>query len=221
MNNIIDLTYEIEEGMTTFGAYWHIPVKITQLGRHETEGRETRKLEMSTHTGTHVDSPLHFIKGGKSIDKISLYKLIGPVTIVDYSHLNKNEMVTEEMLSKIQITPRMLFKFGWGKNWKTDKFYKDYPFFSTEAAEYLVGQGVELLAMDIPSPDDSRINIPEVICTDKDSPVHKIILSNNIVMVEYVANLDKVSELTGWNIAVLPLKVKGSDGSPARVCIYK
>ena len=222
MSIIVDLTYNIEEGMTTFNAPWHPPVSITQLGRHGFEGRETRKVAFGTHTGTHIDAPLHFINGGKSIEKIPLDKLIGEVTIVDFSHLRDNEAVTKKMLRDITITKRMLFKFGWGKCWNTKKFYQDYPFFSKEAAEYLVSQNVELIAMDTPSPDDSRINLREdVLGGDKDSPIHKIFLSNEVTLVEYVANLDKVNDYNGWNIIALPLRIKGADGSPARVCIYK
>ena len=221
-SRILDLTYDLEEDMITSNASWHSPVSITQLGRHGFEGRETRKVAFGTHTGTHIDAPLHFIKGGKSIEKIPLDKLIGEVTIVDFSHLRVNEAVMKKMLKDITITKRMLFKFGWGKYWNTQKFYHNYPFFSKEAAEYLVSQNVELIAMDTPSPDDSRIKLSgEVLGSDKDSPIHKIFLSNGVILVEHVANLDKVNDYNGWNIIVLPLRIKGADGSPARVCISK
>ena len=222
MNEIIDLTYDLEEGMITFKASWHPHVSITQLGRHHFEGRETREITFGTHTGTHVDAPLHFVNGGKSIEKIPLDKLMGKVTIVDFSSLEDNQAVTKDMLTDIPITKRMLFKFGWGKCWNTKKFYQNYPFFSKEAAEYLVFRNVELIAMDTPSPDDSRIELSgEVLGSDKDSPIHKIFLSNEVILVEYVANLDKVNDYNGWNIIAMPLRIKGADGSPARVCIYK
>lgn len=216
-NKIIDLTYDIEEGMTTFNAPWHPIVSITQLGRIGLEGRETRKISFGTHTGTHVDAPLHFIKNGKSIDEIPLDKLIGKVNIVDYLHLKDNEAVTKEMLREVAISERMLFKFGWGKYWGSKKYYMDYPFFTKEAADYLVSKGVCLIGCDTPSLDDSRIKPGG----DEDSPVHKIFLENDVILVEYVANLEMVNDYEGWNIIVMPLKLEGADGSPARVCIYK
>lgn len=222
MREIIDLTYNIKEGMTTFGAPWHPPVEITQLGRHGFEGRETRKFTLGTHTGTHIDAPLHFVYGGKSIDSLPLKKLVGKVTIIDYSDLGKNEGVTMEMLENVSVSERMLFKFGWGKYWGNKKFYKDYPFFSKEAAEYLISNNVEMVAMDTPSPDDSRIKLSgEALGTEIDSPIHKIFLSNGVVLVEYIANLDKIFDYEGWNIVALPLKIEGADGSPARICIYR
>src|SRR5574337_1838289 len=180
--DIIDLSYNIEEGMITFNAPWHPVVYIKQLGRITFEGRETREISFGTHTGTHIDAPLHFIKGGKSVDYIPLQKLVGEVTIIDFSHLKENEAVTSEMLSKINITRKMIFKFGWGKHWGDKKFYKDYPYFTRDAANFLVSKKVELIAFDIPSPDDSRIEIG----VDEDSPIHKILLSNEIILVEYV-----------------------------------
>ena len=222
MDSIIDLTYNIEEGMATFSAHWHIPVEITQLGRHSFEGRETRKITFGTHTGTQVDAPLHFIKGGTSIENIPLNKLMGPVSIIDFSHLGSNGIVTREMLESITLKKKIIFKFGWGKYWNTKKLYQDYPFFSKEAAEYLVSIGVEMVAIDTPSPDDSRIRLQgEILGSSQDSPIHKIFLGNGVIIVEYLANLNDVNDYSGWNIIAFPLRIKGADGSPARICIYK
>lgn len=203
--------------MLTFNAPWHPLVSIKQLGRIAVEGRESRKISFGTHTGTHVDAPLHFIKNGKSIEKIPLQKLLGEITIIDYSHLKKNDNVTKEMLNKIKITKKMLFKFGWGKYWGTKKFYVDYPHFTTDAAEYLVSKKVQLIGYDIPSPDNSRTKLGSV----EDSKIHKILLKNDVILVEYLANLDNVKEYDGWNIVVMPLRIVGADGSPARVLIFK
>lgn len=61
LEKIVDLTHSIKEGMTTFDAHWHPFVSIKQIGRIGFEGRETREITFGTHTGTHVDAPLHFI----------------------------------------------------------------------------------------------------------------------------------------------------------------
>ncbi len=219
---IIDLTYEIVEDMSIFNAPWHPNISIVQLGRIETEGRETRRICLGTHTGTHMDAPLHFIKNGESIDKIPLDKLIGDVTIVDFSYLENNKPVTKEMLTKIEICSKMIFKFGWGKNWKTKDFFNNYPFFSISAVNYLISQKIEVLGMDTPSPDDSRINIHDKnLDRNADSPIHKLLLSHGIIIIEYIANLDIVKDYHGWNLIALPLKIKGADGSPVRICIYR
>lgn len=214
---IIDLTYPIEKGMLTFNAHWHPSVSIEQLGRIDVEGRESRKIVFGTHTGTHVDAPLHFIRNGRSIDQIPIEKMFGEITIIDFSYLDENSAITKDMLEGKKITTKMLFKFGWGKHWTHKKFYQDYPYFTKEAAEFLISKNVELLSYDTPSPDDSRIKLG----SERDSEIHKIFLKNNIILVEYLANLDKIQEYEGWNISVNPLMIKGGDGSPARVYLFK
>ena len=219
---IIDLTYDIEENMSIFDAPWHAKVSITQLGRINYEGRETRLVCMGTHSGTHIDAPLHFIAGGNTIDAIPLSRLIGDVTIVDFSGLQGHGPVTCGMLEHITITKRMIFKFGWGKHWKTKQFFKGYPYFTREAAEYLISKKIELLGMDTPSPDDSGINVCDPhLERHKDSPVHKLLLSQGVIIIEYLANLNTVNHLEGWTLLALPLKIKGADGAPSRVCIYR
>lgn len=217
LTEIIDLSYEINEGMITFSANWHPLVSIKQLGRIDVEGRETREISFGTHTGTHIDAPLHFIRGGKTIDEIPLESLVGEITIVDFSNLTKNEPITKDMLENHTISTKMLFRFGWGKFWGTKQFYHEYPFFTKEAAEFLVSKNVKLLAYDTPSPDDSRTKLG----SPEDSQIHKIFLKNNIILVEYVSNLDKIYDLTNWKIFALPMKIRGADGSPARVLLYK
>jgi len=203
--------------MLKFDALWHPEVSVEQLARIDIEGRESRKLILGTHTGTHVDAPLHFIENGRSIDEIPLEKLMGKVNIVNFSNLKKDEIITKEMLKSETITKRMIFKFDWGKYWGDKNFYKHYPHFSKEAAEFLISKGIELLGYDTPSPDDSTIKLG----SERDSEIHKLFLGKNIVLVEYLANLEKVTDFYGWNICVNPLKIKGGDGSPARVYLFK
>ncbi|MGD0534561.1 MAG: cyclase family protein [Methanoregula sp.] len=218
---IIDLAYEIEEKMSIFDAPWHAPVTITQMGRIDCEGRETRRVCLGTHAGTHMDAPLHFIPGGDPVGRIPLEKLIGPVTIVDLTHLGKNGVVTREMLADITVTERMIFYFGWGRHWKTPQFFHDYPWISPGAADYLISNKIVFLGMDTPSPDDSRINIRDPgLDRACDSPVHKLLLGNRIVLVEYLAHLDRVKG-SGWNLAAFPLNIRGADGSPVRVCLFR
>lgn len=222
ITKIIDLTHNIEEKMITFNAPWHSRVFIDQLGKHAKEGRETRRITFGTHTGTHMDAPLHFVKCGRSIEKVPLDLLIGEVTIVDFSFLKQNEAVTKSRLNNLCITKRMLFSFGWGKYWNTKRFYQGYPFFTQEAAQYLVSKGVKLVGMDTPSPEDSRISLrKDFLGGEQDSPAHKIFLKNNVILIEYIANLDKIRDYKDWSIIALPLRIKGVDGSPVRVCIYK
>jgi arylformamidase len=216
MNEIVDLTHMINENMITYPTPWHPKVSIQRLGKIEEVGRNTRKITLGTHTGTHIDAPLHFIQDGNSIEKIPLQKIVGDVTIIDFSNLKENTAIEKEMLMELKITKKMIFRFGWQKFWNTEKFYKNYPFFTTDAANYLVSNGIELIGYDTPSPDDSNMDVDEV-----DSPIHKIFLGNGVVLLEYLANLDKINGLENWNLVVAPMKIEGSDGAPSRVFVFR
>jgi len=210
---VIDLSYPIEEGMLTFPAHWHTPVEVSILGRHNLEGRETRKVTLSTHTGTHVDAPLHFITNGDSVDNIDLNKFVGKAKLIDVSNIKEVKIShIEDKLDK--NIKKYVFRFGWGKFWNTKKFYEDWPFFSEEVIKFLAYEiNIEFLGIDTPSPDSPNHGLGSV----KDSPNHKILLSRGIVICEYMANLEKLNTEYFFLVA-LPLKIKGADGAPAR-CI--
>mgnify|MGYP001252669221 CR=1 FL=1 len=98
----------------------------------------------------------------------------------------------------------MVFRFGWQKFWNKKEFYENHPYFSEDAASYLVANGVELVGYDTPSPDGSKKRDDGI-----DSPIHKIFLKNEVVLLEYLANLDELKNLEGWKIVVAPMKIEG------------
>jgi arylformamidase len=211
---IIDLSLPIEEGMMTFPTHWHPVVEITILGRHGIEGRETRKLVLGTHIGTHADAPRHFVPGGCTIDEVPLESLIGPATVADFTRCNPlHEIDTPELQQKLRgkIPIRLILRTGWSEYFGNMKFYNEYPFLSENAALWLVENGVRLIAMDTPSPD----NPTHSRGTPKDSPNHKVLLGAGVVLVEYLANLKSLSA-PEVELIVMPLRLRGCDGSPAR-----
>ncbi|GAU80037.1 cyclase family protein [Fusibacter sp. 3D3] len=213
---IVDLTFPIQNGMRKFDASWHIDTSVEPLGRIETVGRNTSKIIIGSHAGTHMDSPLHFIENGNSVDRLNLETLIGPVSIFDFSDLESNIKVTKQMLENLNLSDRVIFKFGWSDKWYNGDYYSNYPFFSAEAVEYMIQNKVKLVGLDTPSPDDSSIKL----LSDQDSCIHKLLLRNEIVLIEYL-DLSKVDEYDGWNIIALPMKLKDCDGSPSRVVLMK
>jgi len=213
---IIDLSYPIHEGMTTFPVAWHPVVEITQLGRHGIENRETRKLVIGTHCGTHVDAPRHFIPGGPTVDQLRLEWLVGPARVLDFTPIVEPKQVFDvgdfEKRMGVNRPERLILRFDWSDHWGTTKFYSDQPWITEEAGQWLVERGVRVLAMDTPqvdSPDHGRTG-------PKDSPLHKMMLSAGVVFVEYCTNLRHISR-EEVELVVLPLNILASDGAPARV----
>ena len=211
---MIDLSHDISNDMQTFPRHWHIKTKISQLGSINKEHRETKKIEMSSHAGTHVDAPLHFIKKGKTIDQIDINLFYGKATLLDFSKLKFFHQITlKEIKKKIKKPPlRLILRFDWDiKDYKTKKFYSHHPYLSPEVCKWLVKGGCKMLGMDTPQIDNPNTEIK----TKLDAENHKILLGKNVLLVEYLKNLKRIKK-KNFTIIVAPLKIKGSDGAPAR-----
>lgn len=198
----------------TFPTHWHSVVEFTILGRHGIEGRETRKIVLGTHIGTHADAPRHFIPNGGTIDEVPLDVLVGPATVADFTGCRPlQEIDVADLAQRLgdKVPARLILRTGWSEYFGNMKFYDEYPFLSENAAGWLVDKGVQLIAMDTPSPD----NPAHSRGTAKDSPNHKTLLGAGVVLVEYLANL-KALTASEVELIVMPLKLKGCDGAPAR-----
>ncbi len=212
-----DLSHVMHSGMPRFGAYWHCDTSLEQMGRIETEGRNTTRIVFGSHAGTHMDAPLHFIDGGTSIDKIPVSLLVGSAMVLDLRDVGPGDAVTAERLKRERLAERTIVRLGWAEMWENGDFYSGYPYFSDDAIEYIVSSGiVRLLGMDTPSPDDSRI----VCGSAQDSKAHKRLLSAGIVIMEYL-DMTTVDSFGEWNLAALPLRLGGCDGSPIRAVLYR
>jgi kynurenine formamidase len=215
---IVDLTFPIHEGMTTFPVHWHPIVEVTQLGRFGIEGRESRKVLLGTHTGTHIDAPRHFIEGGASIDQLPLDLFVGPATLVDFSFAKPLQaMQVADLQAQLDDhrPERVVLRFDWSDQWGGPRYYPEQPFISEEAAHWLVERGVRLLAMDTPQADSPKNGRG----SGNDSPVHKILLGAGVIKVEYLTNLRQISKRE-FELIALPLKIREGDGAPAR-CIAR
>ena len=216
MKRIIDLSHVIEQGMLTFTAPWHPRVEISIMGRHELEGRETRRLVLGTHTGTHIDAPAHFVPGGATIDKTPLEILIGPAYLVEFPQCAPMRQIriqeVQAQLPDVSNVKRIVFRFDWSRFWGQEHYYRDWPFLSRDLCQWLIDAGVKLVGMDTPSPDNPSDNRD----SGNDSPRHKLFLENGVTLVEYLSHLDLIAKRC-FDLFALPLKIRDSDGSPARV----
>ena len=211
---LTDLSLQICEGMITFPVMWHPYVEVTQLGRFEVEGRETRKLILGTHSGTHVDAPRHFIRNGVTIDKIPLNKFYGPAKLLDFSNLpDKAEINMKMMKDKLagEKPNKILIRYDWDERLSSMEYYTHHPFLSCDACQYLVDIGIDLIGFDAPMPDNPLNGKG----SSNDSPNHTIFLSAGVVILEYLCNLKHISN-DEFVISALPLSIKDGDGSPVR-----
>jgi arylformamidase len=216
MKRIVDLSYPLHDGMTTYPVHWSPPFEMIQLGRHGIEGRESRKITMGTHTGTHVDAPRHFVPNGKTIDQLPLDLFFGPATLLDFTAAKPlQEMQVDDFTCQLgdRRVDRLIMRFDWSDHWGTLKYYAEQPFISEAAAHWVVNRGVRLLGMDTPQADSPHNGRG----SKSDSPVHKILLGAGVAKLEYMTNLRQLKSRE-FDLVALPLLIKGADGAPVR-CI--
>ena len=201
-----DISMTIENGMLSWPSDG--PVSIEKVRSMENgELLNLSRLDMSAHTGTHVDAPVHFIQEGSGIDSVPLDILIGPAAVV---HLPGVREIGDGELKAAGIPPdtkRLLLKTENGKLLGQKQFQKDYSFFTLEGAQYIIDSGVRLVAIDYLS----------IAAYGSGEAVHQALLGEGIVIIEGV-DLREISA-GPYNMIALPLKIGGCDGAPARVVL--
>jgi arylformamidase len=165
-------------------------------------------LSFSTHIGTHIDPPYHFMMDGIPLDQIPLDVLIGPARVVDVDAVDSIGVSTIENADLNGVT-RLLFKTRNSHFWgNSNEFQQDFVYLETGAAEMLVKHGVKLVGIDYLSIEKFNFDRPTT---------HWTLLGNNVVVVE---GLDLSAIAPGdYELICLPLRIKDGDGGPARVVL--
>jgi arylformamidase len=170
------------------------------------------RLELGTHTLTHVDPPRHMIDQDLSVDRIPLEVLIGPALVIE-PRPHKN-LITATDLGQLGIrdTERLLIKTRNSDFWMGGpyEFEMDFISLSKDAARWLVDKGIKLLGVDYLSVEPFDAAEPKV---------HRTLLEGGVIIVEGL-NLSQVSE-GRYQLICLPLKVRDGDGAPARVVLVR
>ncbi len=169
------------------------------------------EITLSSHTGTHVDAPAHFIAGGATVDQLPLDALVGPAWVV---YLPGPGPITADQLAAADIPDgpiRLLLRTdNSGRNALVWAFETDFVALAPDAADWLLARGIRLVGIDAPS--------IEPLITRGD-PVHHTLLGAGVVIVE---NLDLTDVAPGaYRLACLPLRIVGGDGAPARAILIR
>ena len=206
----IDLTLTISKSIPSFPG--SPKPQLILWSAIKDEGYNLELLFLSSHTGTHLDAPYHFVKNGIKVHQIPLDRLIGKAILIKLKK-SKNSQITKKDIilfeKKNEIIPNhstVLFFTEWQNNLKKDNYFTENPGLDKSAANYLVSKKINLVGIDSPSIDVGK---------DKSFTVHHLLLKNNILIVENLTNLNKISSRE-FNFTILPLRLKDATGSPVR-----
>jgi arylformamidase len=167
---------------------------------------------LGAHSGTHIDAPMHFVLGGAPIDRVPLEPLIGPARVIDIPDRVQAIDAAELGRHPWRGAQRVIFRTRSSqRGWMTSRtFHRDFAYIAPDAAQLLADAGVQLVGIDYISAEQFGAPAPRT---------HRILLGKGIPIVEGLA-LEGVSA-GEYDLIVLPMKVAGHEGAPARAVLRR
>jgi kynurenine formamidase len=232
LRGLVDLSHSFNEQTI----YWPTAQKfvLTKVAEGETEGGyfyAANNFEAAEHGGTHLDSPIHFARGGDKADEIPLRRLVGQAVVVDVSERaldNRDYLISRADLrgwerenGRIPRQAIVLLRTGWDRFWPDAERYLGtaergeqavpklhFPGLSQEGARWLANRrDVKSVGIDTASIDYGQ---------STDFLAHRVLGAANVPVFENVARLGRLPD-RGFAVVALPMKIEGGSGGPLRI----
>ncbi|MFH1781803.1 MAG: cyclase family protein [Patescibacteria group bacterium] len=194
----IDLTHNFKYNMPVYPGD-PIP-EINQVAFIEKDGYNGFQIKTGMHVGTHMDAPLHMLQNGKRLSDYSPDHFFGKGHLIEASDINV-ELLKNKNISRGDVVFLMT---GFYKKFGTDEYYENYPEISEAFAKKIIELGVKIIGMDTPSPDRAPFAI------------HKLLLENDVLIIENLTNLESLLEHAQFDVVALPAKFE-TEAAPVRV----
>jgi arylformamidase len=226
---IIDLTHDLFVNMPSYPTLPSFKIEYLRLAARD--GSTVSIItSMHMHTGTHIDFPCHLIPDSKCLEDYSLQDLSGEGAVIDLSFKKEGEEITEKDLLKYDSHIRkgeMLLMFtGWSRRrGVTPTYLFKWPHLSKGAAQFLVSRRPKVVGIDGLSIGGwgGKMAVGPIAKTPSGT-IHRMLLEAGILILEEVANLEKVlmRQKAARSFFILaPLAVRGAEASPCRVISFR
>jgi kynurenine formamidase len=191
----------------------------------EKHGYYTRSFWMLEHYGTHLDAPVHFVRGAATLDQLPPQQFFGPCVVLDVREQAEADAdfaapVTvvdtwEKRHGEIPAGAIVLLRTGWASRWPDAQRYRNqdaagrmhFPGFSVRAVERCIERKASGIGCDTMSVD---------LGVSQDFPVHVLTGRAGLYHLENLSDLGELPEKGAW-LVVAPIKLEGGSGGPVRV----
>lgn len=207
-----DLSHPVRGGMMVYPG--DPGVSIGPALSLESDGVAVARIDMGSHTGTHVDAPAHTVPGGRTMASVSLDELVGDALVVRVPGASESQtygwedFVVDGGVPE-SLPPIVIIDTGWARWFGTERALR-HPFLHADAARELMRRGLRVLAVDTLSPDATD-------AADGGFPVHEVVLGADGLIVENVCGLDGLPARS--RVGFFPLRLEG-DGAPVRAVAF-
>lgn len=169
------------------------------------------RVEMSVHTGAHVDAPLHFADGASDVASLPLETYVGPCVVADVRPSDRGivpENLPGGLADAVRETRRLLLR-SYAE--RPGAFDEGMAHATPELADWLAEQEALLLGIDTDSMDAFE---------SKELPAHLRLMAHDIAILEGI-DLSGVEAGRRYELVALPLRLTGADASPVRAILIE
>ncbi|MBV9866974.1 MAG: cyclase family protein [Abitibacteriaceae bacterium] len=196
----------------------HPLVQAEIAADHPTDSWRMEAISLVSHTGSHLDAPLHKLAGGMSIDEYPLEAFVGPAYILDLRGSEPDRpldaAVLQESVNQLGVVTLqdsiVLLATGWGdRRAREDEWLYHSPFVTPDGAQWLAEQQIRGIGIDHYSVGGSREPL--------NAETHEVLLSRKIWIVEELRFPEEVFTLPQpHQFWALPINFRGFSGSFCR-----
>jgi len=207
MMKIFDISWPISTATT--GYKDKNVVEFEEVKNFTRDGARETTIRLSTHTGTHVDAPSHFLKDGITIDQMKPDRFVGPCKVLDLTdvseHITRNRL--EEHDDKINENDIILLKTINSDKSPTEKFSPTFVYLEHTGALYLAEKKIKAVGIDYLGIERSQ----------EGHPTHINLMEADICIIEGL-RLGHVPA-GDYFCVCLPLYTIGLEAAPARAIL--
>lgn len=179
------------------------------------------RIEAACHGFTHVDAQAHILADAPTIEVTPLERVVGPCRVLDLRDVKPNEEIGAERLAAADPGGAegeiLLLSSGWDRHRDptTAPFWREAPFLSRGAAEWLMTRKPSAVAFDFPQDYPIRLLLDRIEVPFDQHVTHDTLLRSGVTLIEYLVN---TAALTAKRVLLCaaPIKIPGADGAPAR-----
>ena len=195
------------------------PVVVRLLYMSAVNGVTKEIVELSTHTGTHCDAPLHFIEGGAAIDELPLERFVAPAVVADVRGKAPGSAIEPSDLEPIEAALEhgdvVLLNTGYGsRRANTKRFLTEYVWLSGAGAEWLLQRGVRGAGID-------AVSIGGYDDPDKAAPAHRALLGAGAFIVEDLFFPPEIMDGRKRLFVAAPVKLAGCGAAWTRAALWE
>lgn len=202
---IYDISWPLNEKTTQYKN--KKTIQLTPIKTFDVDGVRETLIAMSAHSGTHIDAPAHFLRDGKTVDELTVDRLIGRAQVIDL--MTVVSAITAQDLARYNLVAGeiVLLRTSNSAAESMGEFDREFIYLDPTAAQYLVSKGVKAVGIDYLGIERG----------DPEHRTHTTLMHGNVVIIEGL-RLAHVPAGTYFMVC-LPIALMGLEAAPARAIL--